>query len=129
MQSIGLMLATLALAPLGLFAIAFSETQAKMQADQVASGAAVFGAWCAGCHGAQAEGDRGPALDRPTLAGYRSGDRLLRFVRVSMPEDMPGVLSSDEYSDVVAFLLDLQGLNPDGVVIDASTAADITLID
>jgi len=94
---------------------------------QVESGAAVFAEWCALCHGAAGEGGEGPALDRRTLATYRSADRLFRFVAISMPGDLPGILSEQEYLDVTAFLLDMNGMNPDGVPVDSSTLADIPL--
>lgn len=97
------------------------------QQDQIESGAAVFAASCARCHGAAAEGGQGPALDAPTLAGYRSADRLVRFVSVSMPDDAPGSLSEQEYYDVIAFLLDLNGMNSAGVPVDPLTAPGIDL--
>ncbi len=99
------------------------------QPDQVASGAAVYDTACATCHGSELEGGRGSILDRATLASYRTADRLVRFVRISMPDDNPGSLSEQEYYDVVAFLLDWNGQNPDGVPLDASTAADVAIPD
>lgn len=44
-----------------------------------------------------------------------------------MPGDLPGILSEQEYLDVTAFLLDMNGMNPDGVPVDSSTLADIPL--
>src|SRR4051794_32097959 len=99
------------------------------QSDQVAAGAATYATWCASCHGSELEGGRGSALDAATLASYRSADRLVRFVRISMPQDDPGSLSEQEYYDVVAFLLDANGMNPDAVPLDAITAPDVVLSD
>jgi mono/diheme cytochrome c family protein len=122
-------LGLLALAVLAVCAVTTSaaSSAAVTSQGQVESGAAVFGDWCAICHGAAAEGGEGPALDRRTLASYRSADRLFRFVSVSMPGDLPGILNEQEYFDVVAFLLDMNGMNPDGVPVDGSTLADIPL--
>src|SRR5436190_14349634 len=106
----------------GLIALTLRSSQ-----DQVAAGAVVFSNVCATCHGGQAEGGEGPALEQSNLSSYRSADRLFRFVRISMPNDDPGSLSDSEYYAAVAFLLDLNGMNPDGVILDSSTAADVSL--
>jgi hypothetical protein len=96
------------------------------QADQVASGTDAFARECARCHGDQAEGGIGSALDQPTLATYRSVTGLSRFVRLSMPDDAPGSLDDQTYFDAIAFILDLNGMNPDGVPIDSSTDLSLT---
>src|SRR5438105_13818670 len=99
--------ATILLAGILVSVSAAAPRAALTNQDQIGAGAAVFADVCARCHGAAAEGGEGPSLDRPTLAGYRSADRLFRFVRISMPDDAPGSLSQQEYYDVVAFLLDM----------------------
>jgi mono/diheme cytochrome c family protein len=124
-----LAVAALSLAILALSVGRVAASPTARQPDQVAAGAAVYDAWCASCHGTELEGGRGSALDAATLATNRSADRLVRFVRISMPQDDPGVLSEQEYYDVVAFLLDANGMNPDGTPLDASTAPDIALAD
>jgi cytochrome c len=98
--------------------------------DQVSSGADVYSASCASCHGADGEGGEGPALNDPrALQAYRTASRLHAFVRLSMPYDAPGSLSQSEYFDVIAFLLDWHGLNPEGVVIDAESVDELSLVD
>jgi len=124
-----LAVATLSLAIVALGVGGVAASPPARQPDQVAAGAAVYAAWCASCHGSELEGGRGSALDPATLASYRSADRLVRFVRISMPQDDPGGLSEQEYYDVVAFLLDANGMNPAGTPLDASTAPDIAFAD
>jgi cytochrome c len=98
--------------------------------DQIASGAEVYAASCAHCHGLAGEGGDGPALnDVRSMQTFRTASRLHAFVRLSMPSDAPGGLSDSEYFDVVAFLLDWHGLNPDGVVIDAVSVDELSLVD
>jgi len=106
---------------------ASSSTAAQTAGEQIESGRALFADRCAICHGAEAQGGAGPALDRRTLVAYRSGARLFSYVSTSMPLTNPGGLSEQEYYDVVAFLLDLNGLNPDGVPVDVSTLPDLVL--
>ena len=106
---------------------AFAAGVSGAQAEQIESGATLYAAWCASCHGAEAEGGRGPALDQAGLATFHSADRLLRFVRITMPEDNPGVLSEQEYFDIIAFMLAFTGQNPEGLPVDAETAPDIVL--
>jgi mono/diheme cytochrome c family protein len=126
---VGGSVAVLALAVLtvGAMAISAAPSPAMASQEQAVSGAGVYTTWCAICHGLAAEGGEGPALDRRTLASYRTGDRLFRFIAISMPSDLPGVLSEQEYLDVTAFLLELNGMNPGGVPVDPSTLADIPL--
>jgi mono/diheme cytochrome c family protein len=130
MRLIGIAGVPLVLSLLGaaVLTMAFAPSRDVLaRQGQIESGAAVFLASCARCHGAAAEGGRGPALDAPTLGGYRTADRLFRYISLSMPEDDPGSLAEQEYYDVIAFLLDLNGSNPDGIPVDPSTAPDISL--
>ena len=130
MRAIGAAVAFLAFSVLVIDAMAVRTASGRGLmgvTDQIESVAAIYAGVCARCHGAVVEGGDGPALDRRTLASYRSGDRLFVYVRTSMPNDDPGVLSEQEYYDVIAFLLDLGGLNPDGVPIDSSTLPDLVL--
>jgi cytochrome c len=111
-----------------MFADATSSRGAAL--DQIAAGAEVYAASCAYCHGVAGEGGDGPALtDIRSVQAFRTASRLHAFLRLSMPYDAPGSLSDSEYFDVVAFLLDWHGLNPDGVVIDAASVDELSLVD
>ena len=81
----------------------FSSAQARR-------GQQVYDQNCASCHG---QGLRGGEM-APSLAGadfivwwteVRVGD-LFNRIKLTMPEDEPGRLSDQEYTDVVAYLLD-----------------------
>lgn len=81
----------------------FSEEQAEI-------GSMVFARRCAGCHGGQLGGGMGPRL-APLAAFWqgRSLAELFSFVRGNMPFDAPGSLSSEEYAQVIAFVLHSNG--------------------
>jgi len=89
---------------------AYSEAQASR-------GEAVYGNNCARCHGADLDG--GGAA--PTLHTLDFVDRwredhlstLFQFIRTNMPQKPgsgPGSLSEQQYLDIVAFLLSVNGL-------------------
>lgn len=87
-------------------AITYTEAQAT-------AGAAAFGAACARCHGAQAQGAEAPPLVGAQFAGsWRDGpvSSLFDFISTLMPEDKPGSLSKDAYVSIVAHLLKLNGI-------------------
>lgn len=84
----------------------FSEAQARR-------GSRVYGQNCETCHGGDLRGsEMAPSvagsdfivfwLDLPVGTLY---DRI----KTSMPEDSPGRLTDEEYTDIVAFLLDANG--------------------
>lgn len=111
--------------------VGYQAATTRAQGDlegQIASGAALYAEWCAMCHGLDGEGGEGPALAAPRrIAAFRTAGRLFDFTSTSMPQDFPGLLYDAEYYDLVAFLLDWNGLNPDAFPIDATTAPDIDL--
>lgn len=89
------------------------------QAEQVAAGQGVYAASCAKCHGAQGEGGTGPLVigGSRRIASYGDTDRLYDYVSRTMPFDVPGSLSADEYWQVIAFLLERNDLLPAEVVL------------
>src|SRR5438105_1778254 len=91
--------------------------RALAQSGQVASGQQVYSQVCASCHGDQGEGieDAPPLMGRGNaLADYRTAARLYNFISSEMPNDDPGSLSSQQYYDVLAYILDQNGMNPSG---------------
>jgi mono/diheme cytochrome c family protein len=105
-------------------------TRALAQGNQVASGQQVYQQACASCHGDFGEGfeDAPPLIGAGTqIADYRTAARLYNFISSEMPADEPGSLSSQQYYDVLAYLLDQNGLNPSGEPVNSSTAANIQL--
>ena len=79
--------------------------------EQAARGEAVYANRCAGCH----EGQNG---DGPQLRGKVFLDRwredtlepLYTFIKTSMPGDLPGSLDQRAYVEVVAYILQANGL-------------------
>jgi mono/diheme cytochrome c family protein len=75
-------------------------------------GRAVYAARCAECHGRNFEGG---AEDAPALVGARFQAKwrareaaLYSKVKLSMPQDDPGVLSPEQAADVTALILAAQ---------------------
>ncbi|HEY8475243.1 MAG TPA: cytochrome c [Chloroflexota bacterium] len=100
----------------------------RANAAQVAAGEQVFARVCSGCHGQMGEGRRGPRLiGEGALQHHGDAGRLYNFVRQAMPFNAPGSLSDQEYLDVVAFLLERNGYNPNGTVVTAESAATLPL--
>lgn len=66
-------------------------------AEQVEHGQWVFNNQCAVCHGET-------MFD--IFASYETAERFYLFISGSMPRDMPGWLSEQEYIDIVAYLMD-----------------------
>lgn len=80
---------------------------------QAERGKKLFLEFCSTCHGAKAGG--GPAA--PSIIGSTMDERegttlydLFSYMQMAMPPDNPGYLRDREYVDVLAYLLQLQGL-------------------
>ena len=96
---------------------------------QAQSGASIFAARCATCHGARLEGvaGRGPTLRGTFIRERRWGVALLyRFISHQMPADARGTLSERQYDAVVAFLLSRNGHPAGTVPLTAARAARAT---
>ena len=75
-------------------------------ARQVEQGAGVFEDFCSECLQPEQFTDSG-LIDWWTGASVAD---LFNFVRSSMPEDSPGLLSPSEYADILAFIFSINGL-------------------
>ncbi len=71
------------------------------------AGKTVFTNKCAKCHGDNGQGVTGPAVigSNAHLDKYNTAQGLLSFISTSMPFDAPGSLSSQDYLNVLGFLL------------------------
>ncbi len=101
----------------------------------VEDGAALFSSACAACHGERGEKPLIPALrltgGRGTLATpgavqtvgsyWPYATTLFDYIRRAMPFNAPESLTPDQVYAVTAFLLRLNGIVPDGTVLDAGT--------
>jgi cytochrome c len=97
----------------------------------VATGARVFAAQCAACHGAQGQGLLGDALvgGRGTLASAKPkrtvgsywpyATTLFDYIRRAMPFTAPESLSADDVYAVCAFVLNQNGIVPPDTRLDA----------
>jgi cytochrome c len=100
----------------------------------VAAGRTVFADRCAKCHGPKGEGgDVGPVLvgGNGTLATARplktvgsywpQATTVWDYVNRAMPFDQPGLLKPEEVYAVVAYILNLNGIIGENVVMNATT--------
>ncbi len=71
------------------------------------AGRSVFASRCAQCHGDNGQGLNAPAVigSNANLGKYNTAQGLLDYIDVTMPFNAPGSLSSQEYSNVLGFLL------------------------
>jgi mono/diheme cytochrome c family protein len=91
--------------------------------DQAKRGRSIYGLTCQSCHTPASHA--GPAF----LAawGGRPIAELYFFIRDNMPQTDPGILSAKEYAQVVAYLLQLNGMppGPDELPIESSALESI----
>lgn len=105
----------------------------------VAQGRTLFAAKCARCHGPTGDGDVGPRLvgGQGTLATPRPlktvgsfwpyATTLWDYVNRAMPFDRPGLLEPSEVYAAVAFVLNLNGIVGEDVVMNASTLSTVRM--
>ena len=102
-------MAALALLPLQ----ALADGTPFFSTAQLAQGRWEYSQRCAVCHGAQLEGGGAPALKGTTFAAQWGGKQLKEFygyVYHNMPLGQAGVLSGQEYADIVAYVLAQNGV-------------------
>jgi mono/diheme cytochrome c family protein len=105
----------------------------------VATGAHVFAAKCAACHGAQGEGGLGDPLvggqgtltsakPKRTVGSYWPyATTLFDYIRRAMPYNAPKSLSADEVYALSAFLLNRNGIVPADTRLDAATLPRVVM--
>lgn len=83
------------------------------------------------CHGGPNPGagfsfPDAPAIMGPgTLTQFKTAADLFAFISTRMPRQVPGTLSTEEYWNLVAFLLSQRGALPKGAQLNATNAASI----
>jgi alcohol dehydrogenase (cytochrome c) len=97
-------------------------------AAQAAKGRRIFGAFCATCHGSELEGAVGPALAGATfVARWTLPDRsvadLFRTMRSTMPRPAAGSLAEESYVQLLAYLLERNGIEAGDRELTAAPAA------
>ncbi|SIO53999.1 cytochrome c [Burkholderia sp. GAS332] len=105
----------------------------------VATGAHLFAAKCAACHGAQGQGGLGDPLigGQGTLASAKPkrtvgsywpyATTLFDYIRRAMPYNAPESLSADEVYAVSAFLLNQNGIVPANTRLDAASLPRVVM--
>jgi len=106
----------------------------------VKQGEAVFAAKCQACHGEKGAGTPNDRLvggqgslpgDKPPVKTVGSfwpyATTLFDYIRRAMPFNESKSLTSDEVYGVVAYLLNLNGVVPEGETMDAQTLPKVTM--
>jgi S-disulfanyl-L-cysteine oxidoreductase SoxD len=108
-------------------------------AGDVATGRQIFEAKCSACHGAKGEGGVGDRLvggvgsltsAQPvkTVGSYWPyATTLFDYIHRAMPYNAPQSLSANEVYAVCAFLLNANGIVPDGTRLDAKTLPKVKM--
>ncbi len=119
-RSLLLLAAAATIATLPQLAGAQSAKPALFTDAQASAGAAVYASSCAACHGQQLEGVAAPALkgqpfgEMSTAQGL-TAQTLLDVIVNTMPQSDPGSLKPEEYSAIIAYILQQNGY-PSGPV-------------
>ena len=83
-------------------------------AEQADRGAQIYQGMCASCHGPQLGGiDAAPALNGGSFYANWNGVTLGEMadrVKVSMPANMPGVMTRQQVADVLAYIFSRNGM-------------------
>jgi len=84
-----------------------------LRAEDIGSGAAIFDAECASCHGRRATGGLGPDLTRGTFRIAVDDDALFRVIATGIPGSrMPGALGRHSAEDVWQLVGYVRSLSP-----------------
>jgi cytochrome c len=109
--------------------------------DQVATGAKLYAANCASCHGSGGEGDAHvPAVVGKTAlpldakapsearkSKFHTAADVFQFVKANMPPKKAGSLTDEQYAAILAFDLKANGVDLGGKKVDTTTAASFVL--
>jgi glycine/D-amino acid oxidase-like deaminating enzyme len=90
----------------GAGAGAISSLTGVYSQGQARKGAETYTRYCSACHAPAAHS--GEAFQ--STWGGRSAFELFDYLRTTMPDDNPGRLSRGQYTDIVAYLLQLNGM-------------------
>lgn len=111
------------------FLLAADETTSKAAlytADQATAGKKVYADECAQCHGDDLSGMAGPALKGPHFASPKANFKVSDIYDIvvhNMPATAPGSLTEEQYVNVMAFLLQENGMPAGSTKLTAASAA------
>lgn len=93
-----------------IFTVIVARAQVTYTTAEAAAGSTVYAQSCAQCHGTNLQGQSGPPLTGASFNhGYPTPEKLYDFIRTQMPYNAPGSLSSTQYHEVTAYLLQKNG--------------------
>lgn len=99
--------------------------------EQVIQGQELYTEYCAECHGIGEPGERrtAPQIIREghRLADRGNAQRLYNYVSRTMPLDKPGELEEGQYWAVLAFVLEVSDLLPEGLELGPQNAEEVDL--
>jgi mono/diheme cytochrome c family protein len=110
-----------------------AATPAIYTAAQATAGANVFAQNCAVCHGAALQGEAGPTLLGQNFASaannYTVG-AIFGEIAEQMPAGAPGSLTHDQYTQVMAYILNKNGYpaGPTALDYEASLGSSVPLV-
>lgn len=88
-------------------------------AGQAIRGRKLYERYCTSCHGAKLEGNPGAPLAGPAFLsrwadGQHTLDDLFYIIRTLMPYNEPGKLTKQQYADILAYVLEVNGFAAGG---------------
>jgi PQQ-dependent dehydrogenase (methanol/ethanol family) len=111
-------------------ASAAASSPGAFTADQASTGATIFSANCASCHGAQLQGQSAPSLIgarfATSLKSYGNASAMYDFISKQMPANKPGSLSADQYLAVTAYILQQNGFTAGDQPLSTSTLSSVS---
>jgi mono/diheme cytochrome c family protein len=95
-------------------ALAQSSGGGEYTKEQAATGKSIFDKTCSVCHGDHLQGGVGPALSGQmflSVSQYQkiSAAYFYHFMSTHMPLTNPGSLSKEQYLDIMAYMLEVNG--------------------
>ena len=97
-------------------------------AEQATRGQVIYDEQCGFCHGEDMSGGQAPGLAGPDFVAFWDTaplSELVNKIQTSMPQSSPGMLSGQDSTDIVAYMLQV-GEYPTG---DAELSADTETLD
>ncbi len=102
----------------------------NLTASQLSNaGKSIFATDCASCHGTNGQGITGPALigQYQSLDKYQTAQGLMDFIDTAMPLNAPGSLTSQQYLEVLSFILLQNSWVSDSTIINPDNLSSIAL--
>jgi alcohol dehydrogenase (cytochrome c) len=123
-----------ALLAISLLAMSPAGIQAKSSGGytsaQASRGATAYTQYCSQCHGANLQGESGPALSGQILRqayGGGTAAQLYDFISRQMPQNNPASLSQHQYLDVTAYILARNGFPSGNTPLNVGSLSQVNM--